>query len=97
MDGNMKDGMGYVLTNWVWDLIDLPTEHKAIENKLVLKIKHKASESIERKACLMMKGYTQCEGVDYEKAFFSVVRFASIRMILALVAYMDLGLVKMDI
>ena len=44
-----------------------------------------------------MKGYTQQEGVYYEKTLSLVVRFASIHVILALVAHMDLKLVQMEV
>ena len=45
----------------------------------------------------MAKGYTQLEGIDYEDTFSPVVKFASIRLILALVAHLDLELHQMDI
>jgi len=43
------------------------------------------------------KGFTQIEGVDYEEIFSPVVRIASIRLLLALVAHLDLGLFQMDV
>jgi len=84
--------------NQVWDLVDLPNGRKTIGNKWILKVKRNAESSIEwYKARLMAKGYTQREGIYYEKTFSPVVRFASIRLILAIVAHLDLEFYQMDV
>ena len=94
----MEEEMESMKVNHVWDLVDLPPNRKAIGNKWVLRIKRKADGTIERyKARLVAKGYTQQEGIDYEETFSPVVRFASIRLILAIVAHMDLELHQMDV
>ena len=90
--------MESVKSNQVWDLVNLLPNRKTIGNKWVLRIKRKADGTIERyKACLVVKGYTQQEGIDYEETFSLVVRFASIRLILAIVAHMDLQLHQLDV
>ena len=94
----MKEEMNSMESNRVWDLVDLPPSHKTIGNKWVLKIKHKANGTIDRyKAQLVAKGYTQQKGIDYEETFSPVVRLTSIRLILAIVARMDLKLHQMDV
>jgi len=94
----MKEEMESMKINQVWDLVDLPSGRRSIGNKWVLKIKRKADGLIERyKARLVVKGYTQEEGIDYEDTFSPVVRITSVRLILAIVVHMDLKLYQMDV
>ncbi|KAK4397695.1 Retrovirus-related Pol polyprotein from transposon TNT 1-94 [Sesamum angolense] len=89
--------MSSMAKNNVWELVDLTTKRKTIGNKWVLKVKRKADGSINKfKARLVAKGYTQKKGIDYEETFSPIVRFASVRLILAIVAHLDLELFQMD-
>ncbi|XP_022899289.1 uncharacterized protein LOC111412586 [Olea europaea var. sylvestris] len=93
----MEEEMESMKSNQVWDLVDLPSGRKAIGNKCVLKIKRRVDGIIERyKTHLVAKDYTQQEGIDYEETFSPVVRFTSIRLLLAIVARLDLELHQMD-
>ena len=94
----MEEEIESMKNNQVWDLVDLPPGRRSIENKWILKIKRKADGSIERyKARLVAKCYTQEERIDYEDTFSSIVRITSVRLILAIVAHIDLELYQMDV
>jgi hypothetical protein len=55
----MEEEMESMKTNQVWDLVDLSSGRRSIENKWVLKIKCKADESIKYyKARLIAKDHT---------------------------------------
>jgi len=94
----IRDEMDSMARNKIWKLVDLPPQYKSIGNKWVFKIKRRADGSIDKyKAHLGAKGFTQIEGVNYKKTFFPVVRFASIRLLLAMVIHLDLELFQMDV
>ena len=94
----MKDELSSMDKNSVWELVDLPLGRNAIGNKWVLKVKSKEDRLIDKyKACLMAKGFIQQEGIGYDETFSPVVRVASIRLILAIVAQLDLELYQMDV
>ena len=94
----MQEEMSSMDKNKVWELVDIPPGRKAIGSKWVFKVKRKADGSIDKyKARLVAKGYTQREGVDHGDTFSPVVRIASIRLILAIVAHLDLELFQLDV
>ena len=93
-----KDEMESMKENQVWKLVELSKAHKAIRNRWVLTVKRKTDRTIESyKAHLVAKGYTQKEGIDYDETFSLVVRFALVRLILTIVASLDLELYQMDV
>ena len=64
----------------------------------MFKIKRNADGTIARyKACLVVKGYEQWEGIDYDETFTPVAKFTTIRLLLALAAIYDMDIHQMDI
>jgi hypothetical protein len=61
-------------------------------------LKKGVDDKVERyKARLVAKGYSQKEGIDFHEIFSRVVKIVSIRIVLALVALLDLELEQLDV
>ena len=87
-----------LIENETWELVELPSERKAIGCKWVFKVKHASNGEVERfKARLVAKGYAQKYGVDFEETFSPVVRLSSIRALIAFAVQHDMLIHQMDV
>ena len=94
----MEKEMESLHANEVWDLVELPKDRKAVGSKWVYKTKKGANGAIERhKARLVAQGFSQKYGQDYDETFSPVVRFESLRMVIALAVQNGLKLHQMDV
>ena len=94
----MESEINSLDTNKLWDLAELPGGRKAIGSKWVFKRKYDSGGNNEHyKARLVAQGFLQKHGVDYDETFCPVVRFESVRTIIALAAKHGHKLHQLDI
>lgn len=95
----MDDEMMSLDKNKMWFLTELPKDKKVIGCKWIYKRKSgiPGVEEPRFKSRLVAKGYSQCEGVDYQEIFSPVVKHVSIRLMLSIVVDKDLELEYLDV
>lgn len=95
----MQEEIEILHKNRTWDLCKLPKGCCALRCKQIYKRKEGISkvEDVTWKACLVVRGFDQKEGIDFNKFFSPVVCHSFIRVLLAFVALFDLELKKLDV
>ena len=92
----MKSEMGSMYENKVWTLVDLPVDRQAIENKWIFKKKTAADGNVTiYKARLVVKGFRQVQGVDYDETFLTVAMLKPVRIMLAIATFFEIW--QMDV
>lgn len=77
----------------VYQLVPLPPGRKALGVRWVFTVK----DSGLKKARLVAQGFRQKAGIDYQETFAPVIRYDSVRIFLALSAYLHLRVHQMDV
>jgi hypothetical protein len=94
----MQEEYDFLVVNNTWSLVALPKGRKPISCKWVFKIKHGVDGEMERyKARLVVRGFTQTFGVDYNETFAPVAKLVSIHCIFALTTIEDMEIHQMDV
>ena len=76
-------------SNYTWDynrLEDVPAGVNPISSRWVFKTKQRSGGGIRYKARLVIRGYEQMPGVNFDETFAPVAKLFSLRMLLALAA-----------
>ena len=93
----MHEEMNSLNNNKTYDLVELPKGKKVLKNKWVFKLKKDGDKLMKYKAQLVVKGFSLKQGIDFDEIFSLVVKMSSIRVVLRLVASLDLELEQLDV
>ena len=89
----MREELEALRKRGTFEFVDRPKDRRVIKNRWVFDEKPDG----RLKARLVAKGFTQIEGVDFDQVFSPVVRFESLRLILALCALKDMHILGVDV
>nr|GFB14459.1 retrovirus-related Pol polyprotein from transposon TNT 1-94 [Tanacetum cinerariifolium] len=82
----------------VWELVPSPDGIKPLTLKWLFKNKHDEENTVIRnKTRLVMRGYRQEEGIDFEESFAPVARMEAIRIFLAHASHKGFTMYQMDV
>nr|GEZ83778.1 Gag-Pol polyprotein [Tanacetum cinerariifolium] len=82
----------------VWVLVPAPDNISPLMLKSLFKNKHDEEQTVIRnKSRLVVRGYRQEEGIDFEESFALVARMEAIRIFLAYAAHKSFSVFRMDV
>lgn len=94
----MNDEFDSLMKNGTWILVSSPINQHIIDNRWVFKKKENPDGSLDRfKARLVVRGFDQVFGIDYNETFSPVVKHTSIRTIFALAAIRNMKMKQFDV
>ncbi|CAI7785748.1 unnamed protein product [Closterium sp. NIES-54] len=79
-----------------WELVERPRRVNIMKNRWVLTTKYCIDDTVEReKARLVVKGFTQVCGADYDETYSPVSSYVTLRIFLSIVAVLNLNLMQL--
>jgi Reverse transcriptase (RNA-dependent DNA polymerase). len=94
----IKYELGAHRKNETWEIVKRVPGSKTIDSKWVFKILRNTTGNVFKfKARLCARGFMQREGVDYSETISPVVRYDSLRVLLAVITQDDLDMIQFDV
>ncbi|GJS93442.1 retrovirus-related pol polyprotein from transposon TNT 1-94 [Tanacetum coccineum] len=94
----MEVEMNSLHENNTFELVKLPKGKRDLKNNWVYKLKTGEHTSrLRYKVRLVVKGFSQKRGIDFDEILSPVVKMGSIRVVLGLAASLDLEVEQMDV
>ncbi|CAI7857289.1 unnamed protein product [Closterium sp. NIES-53] len=93
----MEEEIRSLIGMGTWELVEHPCGMNIMKNWWVLTTKYRIDDTVEReKARLVVKGFTQVCGADYDETYSPVSSYVTLRIFLSIVAILDLNLMQLD-
>ncbi|CAI7752452.1 unnamed protein product [Closterium sp. NIES-54] len=93
----MEEEIRSLIGMGTWELVERPRGVNIMKNRWVLMTKYRIDDTVEHeKARLVVKGFTQACGADYDEAYSPVSSYVTLRIFLSIVAILDLFLMQLD-
>ena len=94
----MQDEISSIHSNQTWTLVPLPPGKKTISSRWVYKLKPGNHGSPPRyKARFVARGFEQKDGIDFHDTFAPVVRWETIRLLVAIAVHLNWPIHQLDI
>ncbi|CAI7930894.1 unnamed protein product [Closterium sp. NIES-54] len=89
----MEEDFHSLIGMGTWELVERPRGVNIMKNRWVMTTKYRIDDTIEHeKARLVVKGFTQVCGTDYDKTYSPMSSYVTLRIFLSIVAILDLNL-----
>lgn len=93
----MQEEINSIYCNHTWSLVPLPPHTKAITSRWVFKLKPGPANQPCFKARLVARGFEQTSGVDFLETFAPVVRWETIRTLIAIAVHLNWPIHQLDV
>ncbi|CAI7893038.1 unnamed protein product [Closterium sp. NIES-54] len=93
----MEEEIRSLINMGTWELVERPPGVNIMKNRWVLTTKYHVDDTDEReKARLVVKGFTQVYGADYDETFAPVGSYVTLRIFLSIAAVLNLNLMQLN-
>ena len=94
----MEEEFDALMANDTWTLVPRPAGTNLVIGKWIYRHKFHAYGSLDRyKARWVLRGFTQCPGIDYDETFSPVVKPTTVRTVLSLALSQDWPIHQLDV
>ncbi|CAI7805927.1 unnamed protein product [Closterium sp. NIES-54] len=93
----MNEEIRSLISMGTWELVERPRGVNIMKNWWVLMTKYHINDTVAcKKARLVVKGFTQVYGADYDETYALVSSYVTLMIFLSIVAVLDLNLMHID-